>query len=54
MMEMYPLSRGCGAKDSYVLVPVVLVPEVQVATLLPNLSKVPQNLCLSMSNLGVL
>lgn len=54
MIEMCPLSRGCGAKDSHVLVPVVLVPEVLDATLLSNLREVRLNLCLSVSNLGVL
>lgn len=54
MMELCPLSRGCRAKDSRVLVPVVLVREVPVVTLLPNLRKVPLNLCLSMGNLGIL
>lgn len=46
LMDMCPLSRGCGA--------CVLVPEVLVTTLLPNLRKVPLNLCFSMSNLGIL
>lgn len=36
MVEMCPLSRGCGAKDSHGLVPEI--------ALLPNPRKVPLNL----------